>query len=215
MARLRFDIISIFPHVFESYLQESLFKRAVQGKLIEFKLHDLRSFSTDKRHHKVDERPFGGGPGMVFQVEPIYRAVTKILGKSKKKKRVILFSLRGKKLDSATAKRLAKFDQLVFVCGRYEGVDERVAEHIADEELSIGDYVLAGGELPALVTMEAISRYIPGFLGKYESLEDVKGSYPVYSRPEVFKPKRGKSWPVPKVLLSGDHAKIKGWRERS
>lgn len=128
---------------------------------------------------------------------------------------MILFSTRGKKLDAKTAKRLAKYDKLIFICGRYEGVDERVAQHVADEEISIGDFVLSGGELPALVALEAVSRFIPGFLGKFESLEELKGSYPVYTRPPRYSPKRGKSWSVPEVLISGDHAKIKQWREKS
>lgn len=112
------------------------------------------------------------------------------------------------------AKRLAKYDDLILICGRYEGVDERVATHVADEEISIGDYILSGGELPALVLMESVSRFLPGFLGKEESLEEVNGSFPTYSRPEVFVPKKGKRWSVPKVLLSGDHEKIAEWRTK-
>jgi tRNA (guanine37-N1)-methyltransferase len=132
----------------------------------------------------------------------------------KKKSRVILFSTRGKKFDATTAKRLAGYEQLVLLCGRYEGVDERVAEHIADEEISIGDFVLSGGELPALVLMEAVSRYNPGFLGKFESLEDINGSFPTYTRPADYSPKKGVHWKVPKVLLSGDHKKIAAHRKR-
>ena len=158
---------------------------------------------------------------MVLMFEPIYKAVeaTKSKGVNAKgkglransKKRVILFSTRGKKLDSATAKRLAKYDQLILICGRYEGVDERVAKYVAEEEISIGDYVLSGGELPALVLVEAVSRFLPGFLGKYESLEELKGSYPVYTRPERVKI-RGKKLSAPKILVSGDHAQIRKWR---
>ncbi len=187
------------------------------------KTHDLRGFS-DARYGKkikkgiqpfarVDDRPFGGGPGMVLQVEPIYRAVEFVKKKAAKgKTRIILFSTRGKRFDSKTAQRLAKYDNLIFICGRYEGIDERVADYIADEEISIGDYVLSGGEIPALTVMESISRYIPGFLGKEESLEEINGSFPTYTRPEVFSPKKGKKWSVPKVLLSGDHKKIQEWR---
>ncbi len=228
---MRFDLLTIFPKIFDSYISESILKRAQEKKLIKITAHNLRDFTTDK-HRKVDDSPFGGGPGMVFKLEPIYRAVRAISSKfkvqsSKKTKggtRVILFSTRGKKLDSSVAKRLAKYDQLVLICGRYEGVDERVAEKIADEEISIGDYVLAGGELPAMVLTEAVARFIPGVLGKWESLEDVKGSYPVYTRPAEFKPKprRSKSglrpkasekWKVPKVLISGSHKDIDLWRE--
>jgi len=203
--------------MFDSYLDESLFKRARAKKIISAQAYDIRKF-TDDKHHKVDDRPFGGGPGMVMKVQPIYDAVRKIktkLGHSargKKSARVILFSTRGKKLDAKVAKRLARYNDLILVCGRYEGVDERVAEHIADEEISIGDYVLSGGELPALVLMEAVSRHIPGFLGKEESLEEINGSFPTYTRPEIFAPAKGKKWAVPKVLLSGDHKKIEHWR---
>jgi len=217
---MRFHVLTIFPEIFDSYINESLFKRARAEKIVAIKTYDLRSFTKDK-HKKVDDRPFGGGPGMVLKVQPIYDAVRKILGAKRtgaaakakaKKSRVILFSTRGKKLDAAAAKRLAKYDDIILICGRYEGVDERVAEHIADEEISIGDYVLSGGELPALVLMETVSRQIPGFLGKEESLEEVNGSFKTYTRPEMFMPGKGKKWNVPKILLSGDHKKIEEWR---
>lgn len=215
---MRFHLITIFPDIFDSYLGESLVKRAREKKIVDVKVHDLRDF-THERHRKVDDRPFGGGPGMVVQIQPIYGAVCSIESRiqkseSKKRTRTILFSTRGKKLDAKMAKRLAHYDNLILICGRYEGVDERVAQYVADEEVSIGDYVLSGGELPALVLMEAVSRFIPGFLGKEESLEEVNGSFPTYSRPEVFIPKKGgKKWIVPKVLLSGDHKKIEEWRK--
>jgi len=234
---MRFDIITIFPKIFDSYLHESILKRAQAKKKITITTHDLRDFSKLK-HRKVDDSPFGGGPGMVLMAEPIFRAVEFARRKSQsaKRKKVILFSTRGKKFDAKMAKRLSRYDQLILICGRYEGVDERVAEHIADEEISIGNYVLSGGELPAMVLVEAISRFIPGVLGKYESLEEVKGSYPVYTRPEVFVPGRDKKyevrskkrrntrtsyllhltsrneWRVPKVLLSGHAKRIEEWR---
>ncbi len=210
----RFHILTIFPHGLDSYLGESLLRHAQEKKLISVEAHDIRAFATGK-HRKTDDRPFGGGPGMVFKVEPIYGAVESIVRRSRvarKKRRVILFSLRGKKLDARVARRLVRYDELVLIAGRYEGVDERVAEHIADEEISIGDYVLSGGELPALVLLEAVSRFIPGFLGKSESLEDMKGSYPTYTRPEIFVPKKGKAWRVPNALREGDHKKIEEWR---
>jgi tRNA (guanine37-N1)-methyltransferase len=219
---MRFDVLTIFPDIFDSYLGESLFKRAQKNKLVVVRTHDIRDF-TDDRHRKVDDRPFGGGPGMVLKVQPIFAAIKKITQRPSRKDkaprtsanartRTILFSTRGKKLDAATAKRLSKYGRLILICGRYEGVDERVAEHVADEEISIGDYVLSGGELAALVLMEAVSRQIPGFLGKEESLEEVNGSFPTYTRPEVFSPQKGKKWNVPKVLLSGDHKKVEEWR---
>ena len=211
---MRFDIITIFPHIFDSYLNESLVRRAQEKKIIEVMVRNLRDFTSDK-HQKVDDKPFGGGPGMVLKVEPIMKAVTKIEGRSKNKKksRVILFSTRGEKLDQKMAKRLSKYNQLIFICGRYEGVDERGADHIADEEISIGDYVISGGELPALVLMEAVSRFTEGFLGTYESLEDIKGYYPSYTRPpEILIGTKTRK--VPDVLLSGDHAAIEVWRKQ-
>ncbi len=229
---MRFHVLTIFPDIFDSYLRESLFKRAEKNKIVSVHAYNLRGFTYD-RHHKVDDRPFGGGPGMVFKIEPIYRVVCSILKKSnrqslianrKQKVRTILFSTRGKKLDAKIAKRLSKYDELILICGRYEGVDERVAKYVADEEISIGDYVLSGGELPALVLMESVSRFLPGFLGKKESLEEMKGSFPTYSRPEVFYPvssfprkresREKRSWSVPKILLSGDHQKIAEWRKK-
>ena len=220
MKTMKFDILTIFPKIFYSYFNESILKRAQKKGLIKIGVHNIRDFTTDK-HHKVDDSPYGGGPGMVFKIEPIYRAVrflkSKIQRSKSKKTRVILFSTRGKKLDSKTANRLAKYDHLILICGRYEGVDERVAKYIADEEISIGDYILSGGEIPTMVLVEAVSRYLPGVLGKYESLEDIKGSYPVYTRPEIFKSKvksqKSKFWRVPKELLSGSHKKINEWRQ--
>jgi tRNA (guanine37-N1)-methyltransferase len=225
---VRFHILTIFPNIFESYLGESLFKRAQKEKLLSVKVHNIRDYTTD-RHNKVDDRPFGGGPGMVLKIQPIWAAITAIKkiaqrrsrkpeGKIKKV-RTIIFSPRGKKFDAATARRLARYDELILICGRYEGVDERVTEHVADEAISIGDYVLSGGELPALVLMEAVSRQLPGFLGKEESLEEVNGSFPTYTRPEIFMPSKGaagtkikKEWKVPAILLSGDHKKVGEWR---
>ncbi|MDP2696462.1 MAG: tRNA (guanosine(37)-N1)-methyltransferase TrmD [bacterium] len=216
---MRFDILTIFPNIFDSYFKESILKRAQQKRLIKIVAHNLRDYTTDK-HHKVDDRPYGGGPGMVMQIEPIYRAVNKIKARlSRAKVRTILFSTRGKKLDAKMAKRLSKYDRLILICGRYEGVDERVAKYIADEEISIGDYILSGGELPAMALVDAVSRQIPGVLGKRESLEEIKGSYPVYSRPEVFEANskrssqaKKKKLKVPKVLLSGSHKDIEKWR---
>lgn len=218
----RFDVITIFPKIFDSYLKESLIRKASEKKIIEVKVHNLRDWSVDK-HRKVDDRPFGGGPGMVLKVEPIYKAVISILKSFNKKfslkkhpgSRIILFSTRGKKLNSQIAQRFSEYNQLILICGRYEGVDERVAKYIADEEISIGDYILSGGELPAMVLIESVSRFLPGFLGKKESLEEVKGSYPTYTRPEIFWPDNSKnSWRVPKILLSGDHRKIEEWRKK-
>ena len=148
---------------------------------------------------------------MVLAIEPIYRAVRSVQQEDKKS-RTVLFSTRGKIFDFDDVKRLQEYEQITLIAGRYEGVDERVAEHIADEELSIGNFVLSGGELPSLVVIEAVSRHIPGVLGKEKSLEEVKGFYPVYTRPDVFETENGERWVVPEVLLSGNHAEVEKWR---
>lgn len=212
---ITFDIISIFPQMFSSYFAESILKRAQEKKLLRVRTHDLRKWSLDK-HHKVDDKPYGGGPGMVMAVEPFFRALKTL--KRKKSDRVILLSAKGAAFTQADAKRLATYKRIVLLCGRYEGVDERVAEHLADEEISIGNYVLTGGELPAMVIADAVSRHIPGVLGAEESLADESHDhegvteYPHYTRPELFSPKRGVQWDVPNELLSGDHKKIAEWR---
>jgi len=209
---IRFDIITIFPDIFSSYFKESLISRAQKKKLIKINAHDLRKYTKDK-HKTADDKPFGGGLGMVMKIEPIYNAVKKI--KQNKKSKIILFSPRGKKFNQKMAYQFSKLDQLILICGRYEGVDERVAKHVADIEVSIGDYDLMGGELPAMITVETISRLIPGVLGKKEFLKErvtkEKGfiEYAQYTRPEVFN-----KWKVPKVLISGDHKKIKEWRKK-
>ncbi|PIT92033.1 MAG: tRNA (guanosine(37)-N1)-methyltransferase TrmD [Candidatus Harrisonbacteria bacterium CG10_big_fil_rev_8_21_14_0_10_42_17] len=217
----QFDILTIFPHILDSYINESILKRAVTKKLISIKTHDIREVTTNK-HKTVDDTPYGGGPGMVLKVEPIAKSINKIKEKAKNKKtRIILTTPRGKLFNAKKAKQLTKYDQLIVICGRYEGVDERVAEYIADEEISIGDFILSGGELPAMVIIEAVARHIKGVLGKQESLEEVGGSHPVYTRPETVEvitktasgTKRKKKWTVPKILTSGNHKEIKKWRE--
>lgn len=213
-----FHILTLFPEALKPYLDASILGRAQKNKLVKFELVNFREYATDV-HKKVDEKAYGGGPGMVLKVEPIQRAVETVQKKLKgKKARVILFSTRGKRFDQKEAKRLSKYRDLVLICGRYEGVDERVAQYVADEEISIGDFVLAGGEIPALLVAEAVSRQIPGVLGKEESLEEHKGSYPVYTRPEtIMSGKKGKKkeWTVPAPLLSGNHAEIERWRREN
>ncbi|MEA3272870.1 MAG: tRNA (guanosine(37)-N1)-methyltransferase TrmD [Patescibacteria group bacterium] len=209
---MKIDILTIFPNMFDCYLNESILKRAQKKKLVSFKIHDIRKFTKDK-HKTADDKPYGGGPGMVMKVEPIYSTLSKI--KKTKKTRVVLLSAKGKTFNQKTAKRLAKYNQLILICGRYEGVDERVAKHLTNEEISIGDYVLTGGELPAMVVADSVTRLIPDVLGKKESLAEesfVKEGYleyPHYTRPEEFK-----KWKVPKVLTSGDHKKIDEWRKK-
>jgi len=217
---IQFDIITIFPEIFNSYLKESLISRAQKKKLIKINVHNLRKWTKD-RHKTVDDRPFGGGLGMVLKIEPLYKAVQSLKSKIKNQKsKIILFTPRGKKFNQKMAYQLSKYDRLILICGRYEGVDERVAKKIADMELSIGDYDLMGGELPAMVMIEVVSRLIPGVLGKPQLLKEritkEKGfiEYPQYTRPEVFRSKKGIKWQVPKVLLSGNHQKIEEWRKK-
>lgn len=220
---MRFDVLTIFPAMFESYFSESIIKRAMERGILDIKTHDLRAWSTDK-HSKVDDKPYGGGPGMVMKVEPFFRALKALKvggarGAGRSKTRVILLSAKGKTFAHKDAVRLSKYKRLVLLCGRYEGVDERVSENLADEEISIGNYVLTGGELPAMVVIDAVSRHVPGVLGKKESLieeshaEEGMTEHPHYTRPDSFSPGRGKAWNVPKALLSGDHKKIAEWRD--
>lgn len=213
----KFDIITIFSDLFDDFKSQSLIARAIKKRLISIKAHDLREWTKDK-HRTVDARPYGGGAGMVLMVDPIRKAVIKVRGK--KKSRVILMSAKGRQFTQKDARRLTTYDRLVFIAGRYEGVDERVAKYIADEELSVGPYVLFGGEVPAMIVMEAVSRLIPGVVQKKASIQEESHSkegvleYPHYTRPEVVEIE-GKKRTVPKVLLSGDHAKIQVWREKN
>lgn len=206
---MRIDIITIFPNQIEAFKTEGLFRIAAK-KGHQIIAHDLRTWTYDK-HKTVDDRPFGGGAGMVMMVKPLWEAVSKL---KQKGSLVILMGLRGKKFSMQTAKTLATLEHLIIICGHYEGIDARVHDQFADMELSIGDYVLSGGELPALVVADSILRLVPGILGNPASLEEesfengMHAEYPQYTRPEIFR-----GWRVPEVLLSGDHAKIKQWRK--
>ena len=206
---MRFDVLTLFPEMFE-IMNSSIIGRAIQNKLIYLNLINFREFSKDKQKH-VDDKPYGGGAGMVIKPEPIYDAYTSIVRDLDYKPKVIYMSPKGKLFNQQMARELSKEDHLIILCGHYEGVDERVIEEIVDEEISIGDYVLTGGELPAMVVIDAISRNIDGVL-KEESVEDESFSdglleYPQYTRPEIF---LGRN--VPEVLLSGHHANIEKWR---
>ncbi len=206
--------------MFDSYLQESILGRALKNKLISVKFYNPRDFiKAPKNNYKpVDDKPYGGGPGMVMRAEPMLSAVAKALADKKAKKgkiKIILFSTSGKKFDTTYAKTSAKkYTDIIMISGRYEGIDARVQKILRAEEISIGDYVLTGGELPAMVLIDSISRQIPGVLGKYESLEEERvSSSEVYTRPEVLKYKN-KNYKVPKVLLSGNHRLIDEWKTR-
>jgi len=209
---MQFHIITIFPKILDSYFNESILKRAQKAKLIQIKTHNLRDFVFD-RHRTVDDKPYGGGPGMVLMIEPIYKCLKSI--RRKRKSRIILLDPAGRQFNQKIAQGYSKIDQLIFICGRYEGIDARV-DKLIDEKISIGPYVLSGGELGAAVIIESVSRLLPGVLGKMKSLqyETFSGKkndtveYPQYTRPEKFN-----KWRVPKVLLSGNHQEIEKWRK--
>ncbi|MSU44804.1 tRNA (guanosine(37)-N1)-methyltransferase TrmD [Candidatus Nomurabacteria bacterium] len=211
---MRFHIITIFPEMFNSYLKESILGRAINEKKIKILFYNPMDFCEPKR--RVDDRPYGGGPGMVLRPELFLLAVAKAMADKKTKKgkvKIILFSTSGKKFTTTYAKQaVKKYTDIIMISGRYEGIDARVQKILRAEEISIGDYVLTGGELPAMVLIDSISRQIPGVLGKYESLEEERVSTSeVYTRPEVLKYK-GKNYKVPKVLLSGNHQLIENWK---
>lgn len=208
---MKFHFLTIFPEMIRSYIDESILKRAQEKKLISFDMKNIRDFSSD-RHQKVDDRPYGGGPGMVMNAEPILKAHAKLKLKGKKPK-VIALSPSGKLFTNAIAKKMAKqYSDIIFICGRYEGVDDRVRKILKADEYSVGDYVLTGGELPALTMTDAIARQIKGVLGDYDSIEENRTASPrVYTRPETLLWK-GKNYKVPKVLLGGNHKDIEAWR---
>jgi tRNA (guanine37-N1)-methyltransferase len=208
---VRIDLMTIFPAFFESPLRESLLGRAVATGILDVRVNDIREY-TDDRHRQVDDEPYGGGPGMVMKPEPIVRAVES-LGEGPM--RVVLLSPAGRRFDQALVREMAAEPWLVLICGRYEGVDERVVEALDAEEVSIGDYVLSGGEAAGLVVLEAVTRLVPGVVGREESLaqdsfEDGVLDHPHYTRPQEF---RGSG--VPDALISGDHARIEDWRRRA
>jgi len=236
---MRFDIVTIFPEFFAGPLDYGIVRRAREARLIEAHVHDLRDFTHD-RHRTVDDRPFGGGEGMVMKAEPLFEAVESLVGGGNPAARagtaIVLLSAAGKLFRQETARQFAKLDRIVLLCGRYEGVDERVAEHLATDEISIGDFVLSGGELPATMVLDAVTRLIPGALGNEdsavnESFSESAGEaavavesggdrhgaianrgildFPHYTRPEVFR-----GWDVPEVLMSGNHEEIRRWRRQ-
>jgi tRNA (guanine37-N1)-methyltransferase len=209
---VRIDVFTIFPGIFESPLRESLLGKAVDGGLLDVRIHDLRDATTD-RHRQVDDESYGGGPGMVMKPEPIFAAV-EALGEGSK--RVLLLSPAGRRLDQALVRELAEEPWLVLVCGRYEGVDERVVQGLPAEEVSIGDYVLSGGEVPALVVLEAVTRLVPGVIGREESHErDSFGPEGLLDHPHYTRPAEFRGMAVPEVLLSGNHAEIERWRREA
>lgn len=214
-----FHVLTIFPEFFRGPLDWGVLARARKTGLFEVRIHDLRDFAHD-RHRTVDDRPFGGGEGMVLKPEPIFEAVETIWPERHAGRRVILLSAQGRLFQQNLARRLADYEELLLICGRYEGVDERVAEHLADEEISIGDYVLTGGELAAAVLIDVIARLLPGVVGNQASVHresfsgDGEGP-PILDCPQYTRPAEFRGWRVPEVLLSGHHAEIERWRRRA
>lgn len=209
------DILTLFPQMFSGPFSESIIKRGREKGLIKINITNIRDFSRDK-HKKVDDYPYGGGPGMVMKPEPVFEAVESILKQHKRdehyQKWIILMTPQGKVFNQKKAMELAQKQHLIIICGHYEGIDERVRQFLVDEEISIGDYILTGGELPAMVVVDCVARLIPGMLGEEQSIKEesfTKGilEYPQYTRPEVYRGYR-----VPDILLSGNHRKISEWR---
>lgn len=215
---MKIDILTLFPEMFVGPFSESLLKKAQEKGLAEINARNIRDWATDK-HKVTDDRPYGGGPGMVLMVEPIDKALKDLRTEELKNRRTILLDPAGKTFNQKEAERLSKYDHLILICGHYKGIDERIREYLVDEEISTGDYVLTGGEIPAMVVTDAVVRLIPGVVGKAESLKkesfsdfDTPGvprmlGFPQYTRPEVYK-----GWKVPEVLLGGNHKEIDKWR---
>ena len=209
-----FDVITIFPEFFKGPFDFGVIRRGREKGLIEVRVHDLRDFTSD-RHRTVDDRPFGGGEGMVFKPEPIFKAVEAV--RKSEQAEVVVLSAAGRRFNQAEALRLSKAEQVILICGRYEGIDERVIEHLATAEVSIGDFILSGGEIAASVVVDAVTRYVPGVVGKEESIlrdsfsdpaaETQLVEHPHYTRPADFR-----GWKVPEVLISGDHEAVRNWR---
>ena len=209
---MRIDVFTIFPEMLEAPLRQSLLGKAIAEDLVQVWVHDLRTFATDA-HHQVDDTSFGGGPGMVMKAEPVFAAVESL---DPDRGRVILLSPAGRRLDQALVRELSAEAHLTLICGRYEGVDERVVEGLPAEELSIGDYVLSGGEVPALVLIEAVTRLIPGVIGQQESHEQDSFSEPhLLDHPHYTRPREFREMQVPDVLLSGNHGEIEIWRREA
>ncbi len=208
---MRFDIITIFPRLFDSVLSAGVLGKALEKGLVEVSVHDLRDFTED-RHRQVDDRPFGGKPGMVLKPEPIFAAVEKV--REDTNVSVCLLSPQGRRFDFRVAEELARMSQIILICGRYEGVDERVNRYLATDEISIGDYVLSGGEPAALVIIDAVSRLIPNVIGKTESVKHESFFEGLYDYPQYTRPRDFRGMQVPEVLFSGDHEKIARWRRK-
>lgn len=207
---MRFDVVTIFPESFESPLKVSLLGKAIENGVVEVGVHDLRNWAPSGAHRAVDDIPYGGGPGMVMMPGPVVEAVETLRRPGGK---VILLSAAGRRFDQTLAKELSQIEQVVLVCGRYEGIDARAAEILGADEISVGDFVLAGGETAAMVVIEAVSRLVPGVMGNDESLTEESFAAGLLEYPHYTRPRQYRGHAVPDVLLSGDHAKIAAWRQ--
>lgn len=211
---IRFSVITLFPHFVEAYTSDSILGRAQEKGIIEVRTYNPREF-TKAKWHRVDRRPYGGGPGMVLEAEPFIKAAMKAKGRKTKRVKIVFFATDGKQFTNRLARRWVRmYDHVILLCGRYEGIDSRVQKILRAEKISIGPYVLTGGEVPAMVLIDVLSRQVPGVLGKFSSLEEMRVASPeVYTRPEVLKWK-GKIYRVPRVLLSGHHGKMEAWKKK-
>lgn len=211
---MKFHLLTIFPEFFAGPFQHGVVARGAQTGILSIEIHDLRNWTHDV-HRTVDDRPFGGGEGMLLKPEPVFSAVESIFPERTPARKVILLSAQGRRFDQKTAREYLPYDELLFICGRYEGIDERVGEHLADEEISIGDYVLSGGELAAAVVIDSVARLLPGVLGNRESSVNESFEDGILDCPQWTRPARFRGWEVPKVLLSGNHAEIREWRRQA
>ena len=209
-----FDVITIFPEFFKGPFDFGVIRRGREKGLVEIRVHDLREFTSD-RHRTIDDRPFGGGEGMVFKPEPVFKAVETV--RQTDEVEVVVLSAAGRRFTQAEALRLSRASQMILICGRYEGIDERVVEHLATSEISVGDFILSGGEIAALVVVDAVTRYVPGAVGKEESIlrdsfSDPAAEMPLVEHPHYTRPAEFRGWKVPEVLISGDHEAVRQWR---
>lgn len=217
---MTFHLVTIFPEFFQGFLSNGIVAKAIEAGVVRVQVHNLRDWTHD-RHKTVDDRPFGGGEGMLMKCQPLFDAVEAILPERSEHTRIVLLSAQGRKFDQECARRLSACSEIVLLCGRYEGVDERVAEHLADEELSIGDFVVSGGELPAALILDSIARLVPGVVGNEASTEnesfnrEVPGGGRLLDCPQYTRPAEFRGWPVPDVLLSGHHGEIEKWRREA
>ena len=214
---MRFDVVTIFPEFFRGPFDFGVIRRGREKEVLETQVHDLRDYTVD-RHRTVDDRPFGGGEGMVLKPEPIFKAVESI--RTSADAEIVVMSAAGRRFNQAEALRLSKAPQVIVICGRYEGIDERVMDHLATAEISIGDYILSGGEIAAAVIIDAVARYVPGVVGKEESIlrdsfSDPESLYSLVEHPHYTRPAEFRGWKVPDVLISGDHETVREWRQEA